>query len=57
MRHFQRKGWQTNSEILCAFQFGRTVLHPFARMSNDRLTRRNIENPASVSDPQESFQN
>ena len=43
---------QTDRDILCAFRPGRTVLHPFATMRDDRLTGQNLDNTAFRSNQQ-----
>jgi len=56
MSSVHRKSGQAHGDVFGSLGFGRTVLHPFAGMRDDSLTRRNIENAISVCDSEDSFQ-
>src|SRR5438552_1607544 len=56
MYRVRREGGETNGDIFCALGCRRAVLDPLAGMRDDRLAGANIQNAASVRDPQEPFQ-
>src|SRR5262245_11664124 len=56
MDQLRRKGRQADSDILGAVGLGRAVLHPFATMSDDRLTGTDVESAAAVGDAQQAPQ-